>query len=45
MDGGLTGPSLVFRLYLPLPVTAKWSRRLRDQHSSVDCWQTGTSLP
>jgi hypothetical protein len=28
-----------------LPVTAKWSRRLRAQHSSVESWQTGTSLP
>ena len=28
-----------------LPVTVKWARRFRCQHSSFDCVQTGTSLP
>jgi hypothetical protein len=31
--------------YWALPVTVKWSRRFRAQHSSVDSVQTGTSLP
>jgi hypothetical protein len=28
-----------------LPVTVKWARRFFCQHSSLDCVQTGTSLP
>ena len=31
--------------YFVLPVTVKWARRFRCQHSSLDCVQTGTSLP
>ncbi len=31
--------------YCAFPVTVKWARRLRCQQSSVDCVQTGTSLP
>ncbi len=31
--------------YWAFPVTVKWARRLRCQQSSVDCVQTGTSLP
>ena len=40
-------PAVVLRRasYFVLPLTVKWARRFFCQHSSVDCWQTGTSLP